>query len=434
MSDPLETYMMFDGLNAPLRVLQADIVRPVLAPVLAAWPHHETSDADKKVAPPFATVAPAKDGRWMLEAPLAASSTSFHDPIDAICDLLVEMSWERLRSRPDLLCLHAAAIGFGDRLVIFPNTRRAGKSLLSATLAQLGHPVFSDDFVPLAFNPESREISGIANGIAPRLRLPLPPQLPTNLSDWIGARIGPTNKRYGYLTGIDLPNSGTAAPIGAVVLLDRDDGKTGSACLEPISRDEAIAALVTQNFARQVHAGAILSVIAAISQAVPLFRLSYSDVSNAAELLHRNPELTNLPAATIPPGNSPSTDRPAPLDSENNPDLSEFDHRQYHTRLPGYVEVVTEEALYLADAQGWAIHRLNQGSMLIWKLLNEPMSGLELAELMRDIFPDIPHQRLLADAIEALKFLWSHQLIVVQSGTLTSGGFVAQIASRGFTV
>lgn len=410
MSRPSAQLLSFEGLDAPLHVSQPDVLRPLLDPVLAALPYRQIAGDDPQATTAFASIGPADEGKWRLEAPLAVKPVTLHEPIDAICDLVVEMSWERLRSRPDLLCLHAAAIAFGDRLVVFPNARRAGKSLLTATLAKLGHVVFSDDFVPVAVDTEARTICGLANGIAPRLRLPLPPHLPPDLAGWITARIGPANKRYGYLTGITLPQAGTATPIGAVVLLDREEGRTFPAALEPVSDDDAIAALVLQNFGRQVHAGAILSVVAAIADSVPVFRLVYDDVAEAAALLHESPALADLPAAAPPSARYPSTKVRAPVSGDFDAPSPRFTADMRCVRIAGYVAVQTDEAIYLADPQGRAIHRCNALSALIWTLMEEPATLDEVVAVMQDIFADIPPTQLRADAQSALQFLLQHQL------------------------
>ena len=207
----------FLGLDQPVDVTEPEAVLPLMQPIFTSWPHEPVAEG----GPPFAQIGPSGDGRkWRLKAPRADKRDGLYDPVNAICDLICEMSWERLRSRPDLLCLHAAAVVFGDRLVMFPNQRRAGKSLLTATLARHGHAVFTDDFVPLAVDPETRVISGVANGIAPRLRLPLPDTLTAEHADWINAHITTRNKQYGYLSEIDLPQSGTEMPVGG----DRDAG------------------------------------------------------------------------------------------------------------------------------------------------------------------------------------------------------------------
>jgi len=410
MSDETFAYIRFDGLNAPLRVGSPEVVRPLLDPILAAWPPPD-GDSDPAAGAPFATLRPTENERWSLEAPLAEKSVALHNPVNAICDLVVEMSWERLRSQPELLCLHAAALTFDDRLVIFPNARRAGKSLLTATLARLGHRVFSDDFVPLGVDAKTQQISGIANGIAPRLRLPLPDNISSSLTSWISDRIGPANKQYGYLTGIELPRSGTAAPVGAVVVLERDPELAGSVELEPISQDEALAALVKQNFGRQVHAGAILAVTAALTRSVPVLRLRYNGVEEAAALLDQNEALRNLPAARVPKADHPGTGRPAPLAGLPVPETASIGLDQVYHKQPDYTEVAAETGLYLADGHGISIHRLNPVSSVIWRLLDEKMTGADMVGVMKELYRDIEIARLRGDTLGALQFLAKHRLI-----------------------
>lgn len=410
MTDGPVQYLGFEGLGAPLRVLQPDVVRPLLDPVMASWPFTLTEHCPPAVAA-FATISPSDAGKWRLEAPLSARPVTEHDPVNAICDLVVEMSWERLRSRPDLLCLHAAALTFDDRLVIFPNARRAGKSLLSATLAQRGNAVFSDDFVPLQVTPKTGAISGIANGIAPRLRLPLPDNLSVGLHSWIMERIAVRNKQYGYLTGIELPQSGTSAPVGAIVVLEGDPTMTEPASLTPVTQEEAMASLVTQNFGRQVHAGAILRVADALTRAVPVLRLRYNSVEEAAALLNDTPLLRELPAARMAEADMSGTLPLAPLDLPDVVVDRPVDLDCHFTKLPNFTACETGTALYLADGDGFAIHRLNPVSAIIWTLLDEGLTGAGMVEVMQELYADIAVERLRADVAGALAFLWQQRLI-----------------------
>ena len=399
-----------DGLKAPLRVGNPDVVLSLLEPILKAWPANSQPPKDA-TTPPFATLSPAGKKHWRLEAPSATNPVAHHNPVNAVCDLIVELSWERLRSRPELLCLHAAALKFGDRVVIFPNARRAGKSLLTATLARFGHDVFSDDFVPLNIDAETGVIASLANGIAPRLRLPLPDHNSTGLNDWIKDHIGPTNKQYGYLNGIDLPLSGTSAPVGAVVVLQRDPDLTEPASLVPIPQDEAMAALVTQNFGRQVHAGAILRVADTITRRLPVLRLRYNAVEEAAALLHASPALQDLPAVQMPESDHQAPLPLAPLEEQRTLGSVSIDLAGVYRKLPDHTEVETETCLYLADGLGISIHRLKPVSAIIWKLLDEQLSGEDMIDVMQEIYPDVPTAQLRDDTAKALKFFVMHRLI-----------------------
>ncbi|KQB97624.1 hypothetical protein AL073_01365 [Loktanella sp. 1ANDIMAR09] len=411
MDKTAEICLNFAGLDAPLKVAQPDVVRPLLDPVIGGWPFSAVPCTDPHAKPAFATISPRDAKKWRLEAPLAGKPVADHNPVNAICDLVVEMSWERLRSRPDLLCLHAAALTFDDRLVIFPNARRAGKSLLSATLAHAGHEVFSDDFVPLAVDPQSGVISGMANGIAPRLRMPLPDNLSVTLDSWIMDRIAVRNKQYGYLTGIDLPQSGTVAPVGAIVVLEGDPTMTAPASLTPVTQEEAMASLVTQNFGRQVHAGAILRVADALTRTVPVLRLRYNRVEDAAALLHETPLLRDLPAAQMAKADLSGTLPLAPLDLPDVVVDRPVDLDGHFAKLPGFTALETGTAMYLADGDGFAIHRLNSVSAIIWTLLDEGLTGAEMVEVMQGLYVEISEEQLRADVAGALAFMWQQRLI-----------------------
>ena len=409
-------FRQFEGLANPVRIDAPDVVLPLMSPVFGGWPHPET----KPAGTPFASLSPVGDGKaWRLAAPRAEKPEAYHKPVNAICDLIVEMSWERLRSRPDLLCLHAAAVAFQGRLVIFPNQRRAGKSLLTATLARHGHAVFTDDFVPLAVDAETGVISGVANGIAPRLRLPLPDNLSPDHNDWIMRHITTQNRQYGYLTQIDLPQSGSEMPVGAMVLLDRDMDLEGPPQLTPVAADEALDAIVRQNFGRQVHAGAILAITKAIATAGPVLRLTYRDMEPAAALLDQTPLLSDLPAVQIATSDQRPT-RPAPLDKlrDRTTDVARLEHQ--FSRIAGYTEAETPEAIYLASETGLAIHKLNPVSAMIWRLLETPLTGDVIVSVLGDVFPDVAQDVLRADVSAALA-LFLRDGLLAQTGTDAGG-------------
>ncbi len=121
---------------------------------------------------PFADVS--KDGaKWDVRILGPDPRQKTYDVVNGICDLIVELNWSRLRQKTELLCLHAAGVEMGEALLVLPSGRRAGKSTLTAELARRGHRVFSDDILALQLDANGVAI-GLATGISPRLRLPLP--------------------------------------------------------------------------------------------------------------------------------------------------------------------------------------------------------------------------------------------------------------------
>ena len=84
----------------------------------------------------------------------------------------------------------------GGGLIVFPSTYRAGKSTLIAALAASGVRTHADDLMPLT------QGEGVALGINPRLRRPLPANAPDRLLMFVARHAGPRDRRYQYL---DLP-------------------------------------------------------------------------------------------------------------------------------------------------------------------------------------------------------------------------------------
>ncbi|WP_165352805.1 PqqD family peptide modification chaperone [Loktanella sp. IMCC34160] len=396
---------VFDGLESPLQLNDPAIV-DLATRILHGWPVQDCPTDNHR--DPFAEVSILGSDKWRVRAPQGATPEQVHDPVNAICDLIVEISWEQLRSRSDLLCLHAAAVEFDGRLVLMPNARRAGKSTLAVALAQLGHRVFTDDFLPIQRDPSTGALSGLANGIAPRLRIPVPQGVSDRFRAFVDGDGGPQNRQYKYLTDCPVPPHGTTAPIGAIVLLDRQDTPQVSR-LESLSDADAISSLILQNFARHLNGGAILKALAALAEQLPCYRLVYSDVESAAALLSTCPELAALPAAHV---DEPLDGRPSPLKTYQGSPHG-LQHGAPALRLDGCEEVVCGSETFVATPDGRAIHRLNPGLGLYWRLLAEPTTVTETTEILAEIYPEVEIAQLRVDAGAAFDQL--HHLGLIRS-------------------
>jgi Coenzyme PQQ synthesis protein D (PqqD) len=295
---------------------------------------------------------------------------------------------------PNLLCLHAAAVAMAGRLVIFPNVRRAGKSTLSAALAREGHGLFSDDIVPLSFAHDGTAF-GCATGLAPRLRLPLPEPLGQGFRDWAEGLAGPRNRQYLYLTLPKQPPQGTVLPLGAFVILDRRE-EAGSAGLERLAPEEAMDALLFQNFTRDRHSGDILRLMAAVLQDRPTFRLTYHDLTSAVSCLEA--AFGEWPD-TCPDRGETVRFRLADLGA---PDLPKGPKGSPLRQRAGTVEVLLGERLFLADAEGRGIHRIDTIGAVVWQVLAEPTTPEEIADLLAGAFPDAGRDRIAADLARLL--------------------------------
>jgi hypothetical protein len=389
-------YLRFDRLHHPIALEDAEQLEPIIADIFAGWPYTEFFKQSDEA---FVTIRPDGARGWLLSLADAPSVHKRWDDVNVICDLVAEMAWERLRSDPELFCLHAAAVDFGGCLVVIPNARRAGKSTLAVALARLGHTLHTDDFLPVQFDQRSLTFQGVANGILPRVRLPLPVDFSTAFRDWVTTNRGPSNAQYKYLLDSPVAQSGSTLPLGAVVVLDR----LAEACepsLEPISREEALASLITQNFARTGHSSKILNFSDRLTHNLPAFRLKYNNAETAAEFLSTHFALQELSIAvhTV----QTQDNRQAPLDKMNRP-CPWFDPSRQYVHTAGVTETKVGDDRFLADSTGVAIHRLNPGSVLIWQLLSAPIDLDEMVSVVGSIFEDVDPEIVLSDTHELMR-------------------------------
>ena len=398
-------YLQFEGLGSPVALENAAELLPMIDDVLRQWPHHSTKTAH---APPFVTIKPSDGKNWSLELPETQSAKRKWNDVNAVCDLVAEMAWERIRTEPDLLCLHAAAVEFAGRLVIFPNVRRAGKSTLTAALARLGHRIYTDDFLPVRFDEASQTFEGIANGVLPRIRLPLPDSFSDSFHAWVNDDPGPSNRQYKYLQSAPVAPGPETMPLGAMVMLDRRDDPI-TPLLTSIPREDALTNLITQNFARTQLSSAILTSMDALSRHMPVFRLTYHCGEEAAAFLAAHPELKALPAATA--GNVSHKAASAPLEKRGEPAPS-FERASRYVQANGLTEMQVGPDHFLTDGDGLSIYRLNAGSVAIWRLLAEPTDLDEVIDVLSTAFHNVAPSQIAADSEDLMRNLAVARLIV----------------------
>jgi hypothetical protein len=261
--------MMFTGCEA---------LYPIFTAVLRDWPMVMTDFLPgSEVVITLERIAERYERRssWQPEP------IGFRDPVDAVCDFIVDLIHAYVGEHQKNLCLHGAAVELGAGLMVFPNTYRAGKSILSIKLVSLGARLFSDDVLPI----DHQRNTGTALGILPRLRLPLPDKAEQSLISFIDHRIGPQNKRYRYirLDEDELAPLGSVAPVAAITILERDPG--AKPLLRPAKQSDVVKHMILRNFARQNPAIEIVDRIHGLVEQAECYTLTYDTLEQAADLL-----------------------------------------------------------------------------------------------------------------------------------------------------
>jgi hypothetical protein len=144
------------------------------------------------------------------------------------------------------VCLHASAVGIGDRAIVFVGAEGAGKSTTAAAFARQGFPVLSDDIVALVEREQQFHVLPAYTRInlwpdSVKLLYGSPDALPQIMPDW--------DKRC-----LKLGEDGGARfeervlPIGAIYVLG-DSTPNSAESVECISQKTAMMSLVTNTYA-----------------------------------------------------------------------------------------------------------------------------------------------------------------------------------------
>lgn len=390
-------YLKFDDLSKPVKFVDCGKLIESLASVFPSWDIHEVSsplDAD----PPILSVtrednAYCIDGLW-LDKPMRRV-----DKVDAVCGLVAELIRAYVREDPQLLCLHGASAEFSGKLVIFPSQYRSGKSVLSACLASAGVQLYGDDVLPISLS----QTLGIAPGLAVRLRRPLPENLTKESSEFIRGHTGLTGKKYQYLDlgNEQLAQKGSQAPIGAFVLLEREENAI--ATFEETSEAEVLRQVVWQNFAREAEAPHILDVLSRLVANSQYYRLRFDRAEDAVKLLQDKFKIW-----------------PAEVKQFTRKAIEPKDKGEA-TLLPGYFlrkpdtsVIQVGDDSFIADKQGAAIHHLNTIGTAIWTLLAEPVRIDDIVDLLLAAFPEVNADSTTEDVKELINEL-------IDKGLLLSG-------------
>src|SRR5210317_1224557 len=271
--------LQFEGIDQPVVFLDCDELYPLLKSIFrdsSIVPVHRASEPTTQITIRKTESGYERSSLW-LEEPVV-----HRDPVDAVCDLTVDLIHAFVTDHQGYLCLHSAAALFNQGLFLFPSTYRSGKSTLSLHLAFNGVPLFTDDALPVA----SDSNVGMATALYPRLRLPLPESVTDGFRNYIRQRVALRNDRYCYVS-LDRNEQlrlGTTAPIEGIVLLDLNPDSEDMV-LEQSGRKEVIKEIILRNFARQNKALDIVERIYEIVGNADCYKLTYANSDLAAKLL-----------------------------------------------------------------------------------------------------------------------------------------------------
>jgi hypothetical protein len=405
-----DVWLQFADTGSPLVLTGCRELLPFFRTILTEWPHEVRTAPDPAQPTPFLFIEKS-NLKYVMHSQFMDASKTFSDPVDLVCAVIVEIAWETLRHNPEWLCLHCAAIEKDSRLIVFPNTRRAGKSTMTTALGLRGMNIFTDDFMALDVGKDGH-VAGMASGIAPRMRLPWPASVSEPLRNRLISSEVVRSARYSYHATLEnMPvKRGRRRPIGAFVILDR--AENCEAEFLPASRAEALRATITQNFSRAGNAGRILQMLYYLACNLPTLRLRYSDTEAAAALV--DDYFSKSPLA-LPKEPAPETD-PANYktpDLQNRKNGAPLPSNGKLVRAGGVIEYLLDDTHFLADEEGYGIFRLDPLSGAAWNLLQTPASLEEMIDIFQHAFPEQAPDVISHDIQMLLRDMFRNRLIEV---------------------
>lgn len=324
----------------------------------------------------------------------------------ALCNLSIEMINGFCREH-EMLCMHGAVVRLGAHSILLLGTNRAGKSALAVRLMAQGHQVLGDDLVGL-----NGDGTAFSFGIAPRLRLPLPPS--TVLTDFVQRHAGCQDRHYLYLTPgtIPLAPHGSGIQLSHIILLQRHEGSKKA--LIPLSAQNALLRLLPRYIMQGGDAGKLLQQAGKLAARLPLLLLLYNDLDTAVDCLqeellrHKEPadkgqHFEQMMLTTV------LSSRDMQLQKRK---VARIPGRRPYLQRPGVRLLRQDQKLFLISPVGNALHRLNPMGQAIWQMMEKPLSQWQAIGLLAEAFPGIEMIRIKNDIARLFQDLRQAGLIM----------------------
>ena len=383
-----------------LRVQNAPDAVKALAQAMPGWP---LTVQPAQGATPDIYIYRDADGLWQ-GSPEEDNEFELPTTASAACSLVGELVGRRLEVEPSLLGLHCGSVEVNGKLVLFPESSKAGKSTLTVAFAAAGYRVFGDDVLGLTAQGE-----GVAMGVAPRLRMPLPDSFCAEFVEYSERHAGPEDERYRFVIPADngLAHYDDKSPIGAIVLLERNPQT-----LEPevvrLAPGEGLLQLLSQNFAdSDMPDNELIERLLPLMQRVPCLLLRYSEPLAGARFLAQavdNPHMHSASNASL------LNYLPASV-----ADAALYSLDSIWLPAHGVSAYSLGEELFLIEPVTGDIHRLNASGKIAWQLLqHEPLSGHALSDVIAAYF-SAPLDAVTADIGVLLTALSQAGLVVQQN-------------------
>jgi hypothetical protein len=391
-----------DGLKAPISLHDCEEMISPLSSVLGSWRFRVFELPDGQGS---ALISVRRSQRsYHVVSPWLREPVIEHSVVGAVFSLAAELACAFAEDRSGLICLHCAAVEADGRLILFPDSENAGKSTLAAGLVARGLRLFADDVLAVS----EVDQHGIALGIAPRLRLPLPRSSGARFRSFVERHQGLCDNEFLYL---DLDRSklaqhGQTCPIGATVLLDRR--RSASPALAPLQKGRALRQLIVQNFAPDGTSLTTIDRLFSIIETGACFSFTYSNLQDAIDFLSNRFSATRAPWLDDPLKHIQEVkagEIAIEVAQNHQPWSAQF------TQVPGVAIRAVDNDIFLVNSDAAAVFHLNAVAASLWQMLEQPTTLATATDAVQKAFPAVDPGKIKRDVRNVFDALRKEGLI-----------------------
>ena len=394
--------LKFESISRPVRLAQGLRILPHLVRVFRNWPFREIP----ATGAPDPLIGVRQDGEhYIVEAPWLDNPQRYDGAAELADGLSCHLTRSWIETQPELIGIEAAAVRFGNDLVVFIGGPHSGKSLLVSCLAASGHTAFADSILPIS--AELRCGAGL--GIAPRLKLPLPDALCDPLRSLVAAQIDSGVEHHGYFKPRyrQLARFGDVALVRAFILLDRTDG--AATTLRPAASSTVLKRLLLGSFDALPSANTTLELFHEMVADTHCYRLTWSDPQEAISALRARLAIWR------PRKTEDEPHEKTPVKARRRRSLGpRVPSGRLFRHVDGLGERHVDGDLFLVGPQGEAIYHLNGLGAGLWHLLDGSWGLDDAVSLLREAYPTVDCKALESDVERLIEDLADRGLLVEQ--------------------
>jgi hypothetical protein len=399
--DAVQVLMRFDAVPQEVVLSRAEAVAGALAEVMPGWGTRQVPGAPSETGP-VTRVTQEEPGRYAYQSWWSTAPLTDLGLAGATCGVVADLVQSYCDARPEVIGLHCGAVEVGGHLLAFTGPFRAGKTTLVTRLAaEPGVRLFCDDVLPVL--PDGQ---GVALGIQPRLRLPLPEGVGAAFRAYVAAHLTVQDRRYGYVRADGQAGLGTRAPLAGLIVLRRE--ASGPARLHRMRVADAVAHMIRQNIADPGETEAHYDRLSELGARLFCATLVYSDLEEAVRLVSDLCAAPTLPGRRVQIG---PVLPPEPVEAEAMP----VDLAQVFCRAAEVSAREIGQDVFLWQMAGRNFFRLNPVAGAVWALLQEPCRGHEIADVLAEVFLGTPQETIADDLSDLLGQMCARGLVAIET-------------------